>query len=359
MQFLNRIYLGNSVRTWIIALAVAAAIYTVLKVLKAVFHRKLKALSAKTSTEVDDLVAELIGRIKFFFLFPVSVYLGSKVLSLSGTADDVLSKIVTIAVIFQGAVWGSAIFDFTLARSRKGKEGVEEEDKTKLAALGFVFRIALWSLVMLLALDNLGIKVTALVAGLGVGGIAVALAVQNILGDLFASLSIVLDKPFAIGDFIVVDDLRGKVEHIGLKTTRVRGLGGEQLILANSDLLKSRIRNYKRMEERRIAFTVGVTYQTPAEKLERIPVIIREVIEARENCRFDRSHFATYGDFSLNFETVYYVTNADYTIYMDVQQAINLGLFRRFQEEGIEFAYPTQTVFVERGSGEPRPAGRE
>lgn len=355
MEFLNRTYLGNSVRTWIIALAVAVVIYTVLKLLKAVFHRKLKKLSAKTATDVDDLVADLIRRIKFFFLFPISVYLGSKVLSLSGKADDILGKIVTIAVIFQGAVWGSAIFDFALARSRKGKEGAEEADQTKLAALGFVFRIALWSLVLLLALDNLGIKVTALVAGLGVGGIAVALAVQNILGDLFASLSIVLDKPFAIGDFIVVDDLRGTVEHVGLKTTRVRGLGGEQLILANSDLLKSRIRNYKRMEQRRIAFTVGVIYQTPAEKLDRIPEIVRAVIEAQENCRFDRSHFAAFGDFSLNFETVYFVTSADYLVYMDVQQAIYLGLYRRFQEEGIEFAYPTQTVFVERGAGGPAP----
>jgi small-conductance mechanosensitive channel len=355
---LNRIYLGNSVRTWIIALGVAAVLYTVLKVLKAVFHRKLKALSARTSTDIDDLVAELIRRVKFFFLFPVSVYLGSKVLDLSGKADDILSKIVTIAVIFQGAVWGSAIFDYAIGRARSGEEDGEAADKTKLAALGFVFRIALWSLVLLLALDNLGIKVTALVAGLGVGGIAVALAVQNILGDLFASLSIVLDKPFAIGDFIVVDNLQGTVEHIGLKTTRVRGLGGEQLILANSDLLKSRIRNYKRMEERRIAFTVGVVFETPAEKLERIPGIIREVVEAQENCRFDRAHFAAIGNFALSFETVYYVTDPDYAVYMDVQQAINLGLFRRFREEGIAFAYPTQTVVVEPGPGSPSPAAK-
>jgi small-conductance mechanosensitive channel len=335
---------------------VAVVIYTVLKVLKAVFHRKLKKLSARTATDVDDLVADLIRRIKFFFLFPVSVYLGSKVLSLSGKADDILSKIVTIAVIFQGAVWGSAIFDFALARSRKGKEGAEEGDQTKLAALGFVFRIALWSLVLLLALDNLGIKVTALVAGLGVGGIAVALAVQSILGDLFASLSIVLDKPFAIGDFIVVDDLQGTVEHIGLKTTRVRGLGGEQLILANSDLLKSRIRNYKRMEERRIAFMLGVVYQTPVETLERIPAIVRDVIEAQKNCRFDRSHFAAYGESALKFESVYYVTSADYAVYMDVQHAINLALLRRFREEGIAFAYPTQRIFVEPGGGPASPA---
>jgi small-conductance mechanosensitive channel len=358
VEFLNRTYLGNSVRTWIVALAVAAVLYAVLKVLKAVFHRKLKTLSTRTATDIDDLVAELIRRIRFFFLFPVSVYLGSKVLSLSGKADDILGKIVTIAVIFQAAVWGSVLFDYALARAGGGKEAAEGEDKTKLAALGFVFRIALWSVVLLLALDNLGIKVTALIAGLGVGGIAVALAVQNVLGDLFASLSIVLDKPFAIGDFILVDDLQGTVEHIGLKTTRVRGLGGEQLVFANSDLLKSRIRNYKRMEERRIAFTVGVIYQTPPDKLERIPGIIREVVEAQENCRFDRAHFAAFGNFALNFETVYYVTDADYAVYMDVQQAINLGLFRRFREEGIAFAYPTQRIFIEPGGGPAAPAAQ-
>jgi small-conductance mechanosensitive channel len=358
MDFLNNVYLGNSVKTWLIALGVAVAIYTVLRVLKAVFHRRIKTVAAKTATDVDDLIAELIRRIKFFFLFPVSLYLGSKVLSLSDKAVHILGQLVTIAVIFQGVIWGSVIFDYAMTRVRAGKGEIDPGDKTKLAALGFVFRIVLWSVALLLALDNVGVKVTALVAGLGVGGIAVALALQSILGDLFASLSIVLDKPFVIGDFIVVDDLRGTVEHIGLKTTRVRSLGGEQLVFANSNLLNSRIRNYKRMEKRRIAFTIGVTYQTPAEKLEKIPAIIREIVEAQAQCRFDRSHFASYGDFSLNFDTVYYVTVPDYVVYMDIQQAINLALFSRFEKEGIEFAYPTQTIFVEGSGGAPPPAAR-
>jgi small-conductance mechanosensitive channel len=353
MEFLNKVYLGNTVKTWLIALAVAAAVFIVLRVLKGVFHGRIKKLSAKTATDVDDFVAELVGRIKPFFLIAVSVYLGSKVPHLSGKADHVLDKLVIIAIIFQGVIWGSAIFDFMIGRAQRGKAGEEPADKTKLAALGFLFRIVLWSVALLLALDNLGVKVTTLVAGLGVGGVAIALAVQAILGDLFASLSIVLDKPFVIGDFIVVDNLRGTIEHIGLKTTRVRSLGGEQLVFANSDLLKSRIQNYKRMEQRRISFTVGVTYQTPAEKLERVPGIIREIIEAQERCRFDRSHFAAFGDFSLNFETVYYVTVPDYTVYMDVQQAINLALYRRFEQEGIEFAYPTQTLFLEKGAVAP------
>jgi small-conductance mechanosensitive channel len=207
-------------------------------------------------------------------------------------------------------------------------------------------RLATWVVVLLLGLDNLGIDVTALVAGLGVTGIAVALAVQNILGDLFASLSIVLDKPFVIGDFLAVGDMMGSVEYVGLKTTRLRSLSGEQLVFSNSDLLGSRIRNFGRMAERRALFTIGVTYQTPREKLERIPQMIREAVEAQPQTRFDRSHFARYGDSAITFETVYYVTVPEYPVYMDIQQAINLRIHEAFEREGIEFAYPTQTVFL-------------
>ena len=182
---------------------------------------------------------------------------------------------------------------------------------------------------------------------MGIGGIAVALALQNILGDLFASLSIVIDKPFVIGDFIVVDQLMGTVEHVGLKTTRLRSLGGEQLIFSNNDLLKSRISNYKRMMERRIVFGFGVTYQTPPEKLPLINEIVREIIGKQEQARFDRVHFKEYGESSLNFEAVYFVLSQDYNLYMDIQQAINLEMFRCFQKEGIEFAYPTRTLFIQ------------
>jgi small-conductance mechanosensitive channel len=205
---------------------------------------------------------------------------------------------------------------------------------------------------VLLALDNMGVNITGLVAGLGIGGIAVALALQNILGDLFASLSIILDKPFVIGDFIVVDQLMGTVEHVGLKTTRIRSLSGEQVIFSNAGLLQSRIRNFKRMAERRVVFTVGVTYQTPYEKLARISALLREAVELQQGVRFDRAHFKEYGDFALVYEIVYFVTSPDYNKYMDIQQAINFEIYRRFQQEGLEFAYPTQTLFVQGiGSG--------
>jgi small-conductance mechanosensitive channel len=201
--------------------------------------------------------------------------------------------------------------------------------------------------ILLLMLDNLGINVTALVAGLGVGGIAVALAVQNILGDLFASLSIVLDKPFVIGDSITVDSYSGTVEHVGLKTTRIRSLGGEQLVFSNSDLLKARLRNFKHMQERRIVFSVGVLYQTPADKLEKIPALVKEIIEKAPRVRFDRAHLRDLGDSALIFEIVYWVLDPTYARYMDAQQSINLGLIRCFADEGIGFAYPSQSLFIE------------
>ena len=197
-----------------------------------------------------------------------------------------------------------------------------------------------------MVLDNLGINVTALVAGLGIGGVAVALALQKILGDLFASLSIMLDKPFVVGDFLVIDDYMGSVEHIGLKTTRIHSLSGEQLVFSNSDLLNSRLRNYGRMFERRVVFSIGVIYETPRKKLQLIPEIIRESVEAQDKIRFDRSHFMKYGDYALMFETVYYVLSPDYNIYMDIQQAIYFAIHKRFEQEQIEFAYPTQKLLL-------------
>jgi len=207
-----------------------------------------------------------------------------------------------------------------------------------------------------MALDNLGIDVTALVAGLGIGGVAVALAVQNVLGDLFASLSIILDKPFVIGDFLVIGEYMGSVEYVGLKTTRVRSLSGEQLVFSNSDLLKSRIRNYGRMYERRVVFNIGVTYDTPRELLKRIPGMIRAAVEAQDKTRFDRSHFMKYGDYALQFETVYYVLSPDYNVYMDIQQAIYLIIHEDFEQNHIDFAYPTQTLIVTRSAAGPATA---
>ena len=265
---------------------------------------------------------------------------------LRATDAFVGKPIVTLTVIYQVALYASGFARSYLnaVRVRRGRE-----DPSRVSSFGILSlaaQVAVWSLALLVALQNLGFEITALIAGLGIGGIAIAFALQNILGDIFCSVAIVLDKPFGVGDFIIVGDQAGVVENIGIKTTRVRSLWGEQSVFSNADLTNSRIRNYKRMEERRITFALGVTYETPVEKLERIPAIIRETIASTSMTRFDRAHFKEYGDFSLNFEVVYYVLSPDYNTYMDIQQTINLAIFRRFTEEGIDFAYPTQELII-------------
>jgi small-conductance mechanosensitive channel len=210
--------------------------------------------------------------------------------------------------------------------------------------------------VLLLALDNLGINITAFVAGLGIGGIAVALATQKILGDIFASLSIVLDKPFVLGDFIVVQDHMGTVEHIGLKTTRLRSLTGEQLIISNSDLLDSRIQNFKRMQERRVLFTINVPYETSHEKVAKVSGILKNVVENRKEIRFDRAHLKQFTPSGIEFEVVYYVLQAEFNVYMDIQQEMNLELFKRFESEGIEFARPAQQLQLHLQNGKDQAA---
>jgi small-conductance mechanosensitive channel len=249
-------------------------------------------------------------------------------------------------LIIQAAIWATAVIGELTKHFVKLQVEGESTQIATTTALTFVAKLLLWSIALLLLIENMGYDVSALVASLGVGGIAVALAAQNILGDLFASLSILFDKPFVVGDFIIVDDMLGTVEKVGLKTTRIRSLSGEQLVFSNNDLLSSRIKNYKRMEERRVVFTLGVTYQTSAKKLELIPTIIKESIEKQQRARFDRSHFKGYGDFALLFETVYWVTEPDYNLYMDIQQRINLELFQSFEDKAIEFAYPTQTIHL-------------
>jgi small-conductance mechanosensitive channel len=348
MELLEISLLGNTVQRWLIALLVAVAAAVVLPIVKALVVRHLARIAERTETRWDDSAVALLRQTKGLFILILALFVGSLFLSLPERVQGITQAVVVIAVLVQGGIWLNAAILLWLENYRQRKLKQDPATVTTMTAVGFVARLVLWSIILLLALDNLGVDVTALVAGLGVGGIAVALAVQNILSDLFASLSIVLDKPFAVGDFLIIDSFLGSVEHVGLKTTRLRSLSGEQLVFSNTDLLGSRIRNYGRMFERRVVFKIGVTYQTPRDKLTKIPGIIKEAIEAQDKTRFDRSHFNEYGEFSLNFESVYYIQGPDYNLYMDIQQAINLLIHERFEEEGIEFAYPTQTLFLAR-----------
>lgn len=351
MTLWERVLLGNTLQSWVIALLVTLGVLLALWILVRVVLRRLATFARKTRTDVDDLLAGVAITTKLPLLAILAIYAGSLPLALPEVLTTWLRVVAWIALLIQVAIWADALITFLLTTYQE--EHVEEDaDRVTTArALSVVARLCLYAIVVLLALDNIpGIEVTALIGSLGVTGIAVALAVQNILGDLFASLSIALDKPFVIGDLIVVGDDRGSVEHIGLKTTRIRSLSGEQLIIGNSDLLGSRIRNYGRMGDRRVVFSIGVAAETPHEKLQQIPTMIREIIESQPQARFDRTHFKAFGDFSLDFEVVYQVVEPDYALYMDIQQAINLAILQRFAEEDIQLPYPTQTVYIAKES---------
>jgi len=348
MNFLDQTHWGNTVQQWLLAGLIVIVTFVILSLIKRFLVRRLRDFAGRTKTNIDDLVVDLVKRTRFFVLLLIALYAGTVVLVLPPDLKQLMGTVTSLVLLLQAAIWGNGLLMYLINRATKEKMAEDAAGATTIAALGFISKLILWALVLLVALDNMGFDITALVAGLGITGIAVALAVQNVLGDLFASLSIVLDKPFVIGDFIIVDSYMGTVEHVGLKTTRIRSLSGEQIVFSNNDLLGSRVRNYKKMFQRRIVFEIGVTYQTPADKLEGIGKMIREIIEAQPDTRFDRSHFKSYGDFALVFETVYYVLKPDYTLYMDTQERINLEIYRRCEREGIDFAYPTQTIFVEK-----------
>ena len=343
---MNYLLWNNNLIAWSVGAAIAAAVATALYAVKRVLVRRLERFAAHTTTYLDDLAARILRATHPAFILLMGLYAGSHWLALPDKTLTLLSRLAIAAVLLQVARWGDVGVHGWLHHYRLRRSEQDAASTTSTAALGFVARTLIWLVIILMILDNFGVNITTLVASLGIGGIAVALAIQNILGDLFSSLSIVLDKPFVVGDFITVDDIAGTVEYVGLKTTRIRALGGEQIVFSNSDLLQSRIRNYKRMQTRRIVFAIGVTYEISKRQLLAIPAILREAVEAQPQAKFDRAHFKSYGASSLDFEVVYIVQTPDYAVYMDVQQAINVALFERFADEGIDFAYPTQTVHL-------------
>lgn len=354
LAWLDDPFLGEPVRDWLTAFGISLAALLVIALIKRIALSRAGRIASRTDTDWDDFAVEVVRRTRWLLvLFPV-LALATVSLDLPQVREG-LRTVAILAFLMQLALWVLVAIDFWVASYKRKRLEADAASTTMITAFGFVGKVVLWTLILLLALDNLGVDITALIAGLGVGGIAVALALQNILGDLLASLSIILDKPFVIGDTIHVDDIVGSVETIGLKTTHVRSLSGEQVIFSNGDLLRSRIRNYKRMAERRVILQFGVVYQTPVEKLARIPSLVRQLIEAREQLRFDRAHFNRLGESSLDFEVVYFVLAPEYLLHMDLQEQILLDLLRHFEEEGIEIAYPTRTVFLE---GQPSPPGR-
>ena len=338
-ELADQVYYGNALGSWLGAAVSFALWFTVQPLVRALVLRRLRSQRLQQSAEALELALALLGATTRLFLFAVAAWLSLRWLEIPSDFDHKLGISLQIIAWFQFGLWGVALVTHFVRRRQAAVAA--GEGAASLNILRFVGILIVWVVAFLMLLTNLGVKIGPLVAGLGIGGVAIALAVQNVLGDLFASLSIALDKPFKIGDFLVVGEEKGTVEQIGIKSTRLRSLTGEMIVMSNGDLLKSRVRNYGLLYERRASFTIGIVYETPRELIPLVPGLIEEAIRAQPKTRFDRSHFKHFGDSALIYEAVYFVLDAEYNTYMDIQQAINLRLLEEFARRRIEFAYPT------------------
>lgn len=345
MTFLHQVVAANPLWVWLLALVVGGATFGGLVLLKWLAGRHLRKLQGAWGQPVQ-LLADLLGRTHTFFLFSLALLAASLPLRLPPQASRGIEILAIVSFLVQVASWGTRLVTHWVNREIRNqleREG-DAAAATTLNAVGVIVKIALWTVVLLLALDNLGVNITALVTGLGIAGVAVALALQNILGDLFASMAIVVDKPFLVGDFIVVGSEMGTVERIGLKTTRLRSLSGEQLVYSNSELLRAVVHNYRRMAERRATFTFRVPFSTPLEKLARVPELVRAVVEAQPMARLAWAVVREFGPYGIVYEVVYYYGSPDYSAWREVHGAIHLGLLAGLRELGVDLAYPTWVV---------------
>lgn len=338
---LSREFLGNSLFDYTLATVIFVGVAALFKLIQWQILRRLAKIAEKTETDIDDTLVKIVKSLKPAFYWFVAFFFAVKFLAFPTLVDQIINGILIAWLVAQGVIALQILVDYVIERKARGEE---KDSAAAYAFLGRLVKWALWLVALLLVLSNLGVNITSLVAGLGIGGIAIAFALQSILGDLFSSFSIWFDKPFEIGDFIVAGDEIGTVERVGIKTTRLRALQGEEIVISNQQLTSSKIHNYKKMARRRIVFAFGVAYETPTKKLEKIPAMVREIFDALEKAELDRVHFKDFGDSALNFEVVYFVTSNDYYDYMDTQQIINLELKQRFEKEKITFAYPVVDV---------------
>jgi small-conductance mechanosensitive channel len=348
-EFLNQSYFGNTLLNYAIALGSFLAGAIIIIIINKVFLARLKKWAQTTDTKIDDFLLRGLEKSIIPILYVLAFYLSVKTLALHPKFERAIDVVSVILVTFFIIKMITSAFRFGLHSYIKMKAEAEEDAERRIKQIRGITAIVsffIWVLGFIFLLDNLGFEITTVIAGLGIGGIAIALAAQAVLGDLFSYFVIFFDRPFEIGDFIVIGEFRGNIEHIGIKTTRVRSLSGEQLVFGNSDLTNSRIQNFKRMEKRRVVFKLGVTYQTPAEKIEDAVKIVEQIIIDHPDVTYDRGHFAAFGPFSLDLEFVYFVLSNDYIQYMNIQQDVNFRVLREFEKLGIEFAYPTQTLFV-------------
>jgi len=338
-------FLQNSVLDYLIFLLTLLIGILVVRIIKSIILSRLRAWAKKTATTIDDFLIRIFEKTLLPLVYFGVFYLATRSLTLNPTLSRIIDVLGVILLTIIAIRFLVGIINYALRTYWLKKEKDETKERS-IKGILTVIKVIIWGIGITFLLDNLGFKISTVIAGLGIGGIAVALAAQAILGDLFSYLSILFDRPFEIGDFIIVGDYLGTIEHVGIKTTRVRSLSGEQLVFSNTDLTNSRLRNYKRMGKRRVVFKLGVVYQTGLQQLKQMPTVIKNIIENIDDTVFDRAHFFSYGDFSLVFEIVYYVMSRDYNKYMDIQQEINFAINEEFEKRGIEFAYPTQTLYL-------------
>jgi len=348
-QFFDISILGNTGQDYLKFLGVFVVLLIVLKIFKIYILSYLKKLSKKTKNEFDDAVIEFMHQINWKFFVLISFYIASKALVLTDTVNKVLNYIILIVLVYYGVKFLHTLIDYfsTMEVDKRLTED-REEDTSMVLVLGKIAKFTVWIVALLLILSNLGFNITSLVAGLGIGGIAIAFALQSILQDLFSSFTIYFDKPFRNGDFIIIGSDKGVVKHIGIKSTRIQTLQGQELVISNRELTNTRVNNYKKMEKRRISFSFGVEYSTATSKLKLINTIVENIFKKVKLADLDRVHFKSFGDFSLNYEVVYYLNSKDYTKYMDTQQEINLAIKQEFEKGKIAMAFPTQTIHIEK-----------
>lgn len=340
------VYFDNSLLEYTKALGLFITLIIGFKIIQYILLNHLAKLAEKTKTDIDDTLIQIVKSLKPPFYWFLAFFVAVRFLVLNPVVIKVINGILVVWVVYQVITGIQILIDYILKKNF-AKEG-DLNSKSAIGYVGIITKAILWSVGLLLILSNLGVNITSLIAGLGIGGVAIAFALQSILADLFSSFAIYFDKPFIVGDFISLGEHKGTVEKIGIKTTRVRSIMGEEIVISNKELTSARVSNFGRIAQRRNAFTIGVIYKTSTEKLKLVPDIIKEVVESTELTKFDRAHFSSFGDFSLNFDVSYFVKSSDYKKFMDIKQEINLKIKDSFEKEGIEFAYPTQKVFVQK-----------
>lgn len=346
-RLVDATYMGNTLWQLTVAAGVAVGVFFVLLLIRRAIRGRYKKLAATPQTELLELPFKVASHTTVLTITVASLFIGAQWLTVPPAVSKTLLTIFTIAIFWQVGLWATVAVIAALERRQRATLTTDAAAASSLGVISFLARITIWAFVLLLTLDNLGIQIKPLLAGLGIGGIAVALAAQNILGDLFASLSITLDRPFVVGDSLQVDEFNGTVEYIGVKSTRLRSLSGEQIIMPNANLLSSRVRNNSRMNQRRVVINISVDQQTEMEQLQAIPGKLRELIEAHQPIRFDRSHFAKIGASSFDFEAVYIVLTPDYAKHMEILQDINLRLVEWFRKEGVVLSTPQRVYYVD------------